>query len=139
MSTEDPTTDSTEETDEQEAGAQETGEQEDQPDTFPREYVDQLRQEAADHRVRARDRDDLAHRLHTAMVAATGRLADPTDLPFHDDHLTDDGQALTAALDDLLTRKPHLATRRPSGDIGQGLTDSAESVSLAGILRSRAG
>ncbi len=108
-----------------------------EPDTFPREYVEQLRDENAKYRQRAGRADDLAKRLHTALVAATGRLADPTDLPFDESHL-DDADALTAALDDLLTRKPHLASRRPTGDVGQGLSPDASTVNLAGILRAAA-
>lgn len=122
-----------------------TQEPEDGPEsddaTFPASYVKELRQEAADARVRARDleteRDAIAQRLHTALVTATGRLADPTDLPFDPTHL-DDADALAAAVDELLQRKPHLANRRPRGDIGQGATPVAGDVDLAGILRARA-
>ncbi|WP_216343087.1 hypothetical protein [Dermacoccus nishinomiyaensis] len=106
-------------------------------ETFPREYVEKLRKEAADARVKAKRADDLAARLHTALVAATGRLADPSDLPFDDAHL-EDADALNAAVDALLARKPHLASRRPVGSIGQGATAPADSVSLAGILRHNA-
>lgn len=109
----------------------------DEPDTFPREYVEKLRKEAADARVKAKDRDTLAERLHVALVAATGRLADPTDLPFDPEHL-DDADALSAAIDALVERKPHLASRRPIGDIGQGASTGIEPVSLAGILRANA-
>lgn len=106
-------------------------------DTFPRSYVEKLRDENARYRQRAQRADDLATRLHTALVAATGRLADPGDLDFDEDHLDDPG-ALDTALDDLLTRKPHLASRRPRGDVGQGVSVSNATVDLAGILRSRA-
>lgn len=112
--------------------------QEETEETFPRPYVEKLRQEAADARVKAKDRDTLAQRLHTAQVAATGRLADPADLPYNEEHL-DDEEALEAAVDDLLQRKPHLASRRPRGDVGQGQSsDSTGSVDLAAMLRSRA-
>lgn len=107
------------------------------PETFPREYVVKLRQEAAEARVKAKDRDTLAVKLHTALVAATGRLADPSDLPFDAAHL-DDPDALTGAIDELLARKPHLASRRVTGDVGQGVTGIADTVSLAGILRAGA-
>jgi len=70
-------------------------------------------------------------------VTATGRLADPSDLPYDETHL-DNEAALTTAIDELLTRKPHLASRRPVGDIGQGAAASTEAVDLAGILRARA-
>ena len=74
-----------------------------------------------------------AHRLHTELVRETGRLADPTDLVFDETHI-DDPDALAAAIDDLLAKKPHLAV----GEIGQGATKSAESVNLAALLRRRA-
>ncbi|KYH43676.1 hypothetical protein [Branchiibius sp. NY16-3462-2] len=111
---------------------------EDEPDTFPRSYVEKLRKEAGDARAKAKDRDDLAGRLHVALVASTGRLADPTDLPFDEDHLTDPAN-LDAAIEDLLTRKPHLASRRPVGNIGQGVGALDQTgPSLAGILRANA-
>src|SRR3954469_11279857 len=110
----------------------------DEHDTFPRAYVEELRRENARYRERARNADDYAKRLHTELVRATGRLADPTDLEFAEEHL-DDPDALAATLDDLLTRKPHLASRRPTGEIGQGASPSAaSSVDLAALLRQRA-
>lgn len=108
-----------------------------QPDTFPRAYVEQLRQENGRYRLRAERSDDLAKRLHTAQVAATGRLADPTDLPYDED-LLDDPDALAAAIDALLATKPHLASRRPTGNVGQGLSEHPTTVSLANILRAGA-
>ena len=107
-------------------------------ETFPRAYVEKLRQEAADARVRAKKADELARELFTARVAATGRLADPNDLPF-DDALLADMPALEAAIDELLADHPHYAARRPRGDVGQGATGSdAGTVNLAGLLRARA-
>lgn len=111
---------------------------EEEPETFPRKVVEDLRKENAKYRDRAKDRDTLAQRLHTALVAATGRLADPTDLAYDDEHLAEE-DALTAALDALLTRKPHLASRTPRGDVGQGAAGGAgDTVDLAGLLRARA-
>src|SRR5699024_8346527 len=108
------------------------------PDTFPREYVEKLRDENAKYRQRAQRSDDLAQRLHEALVAATGRLQDPSDLVFDESHL-DDPEALQAAIEDLLARKPHLASRRPLGDIGQGAkTGGTGDVDLAALLRSQA-
>lgn len=106
-------------------------------DVFPREYVEKLRNENAKYRQRAQRADDLAQRLHEALVSATGRLQEPTDLPFDEQHL-DDPEALTAAIDELLHKRPHLASRRPVGDIGQGATGEPGTVDLAGILRARA-
>lgn len=110
---------------------------EDDAETFPRSYVEKLRKEAAGHRDRAKRADDLAQRLHVATVEATGRLADARDLPFDESHL-DDPVALSEAIDALLADKPHLATRKPSGNIGQGVAPVSNDVSLGGILRAGA-
>lgn len=110
---------------------------EEEQETFPRSYVEKLRKEAAGHRDRAKRADDLAQRLHTAIVGATGRLADARDLPFDESHL-DDPAALSGAIDALLADKPHLATRRPMGNIGQGATSTSDTVDLAGLLRANA-
>lgn len=106
----------------------------DATETFPREYVEKLRDENAKYRQRAQQSDELAHRLHTTMVEATGRLADPTDLPYDDGHL-EDSEALHRAIDALLESKPHLAARKPVGSIGQGATTEAAGVDLVGLLR----
>lgn len=119
----------------------ETGHDIDQPDeqseSFPREVVEQLRRENGKYRQRAQQADTLARRLHTELVRATGRLADPTDLVYAEEHL-DDPDALAAAIDELLTSKPHLASRRPSGDIGQGNRgSSSQPFSLLQMLKER--
>ncbi|HJX80277.1 hypothetical protein [Glutamicibacter sp.] len=106
-------------------------------ETFPRSYVEKLRKEAAGHRDRAKRADDLAARLHTALVEGTGRLADARDLPFDESHL-DDPVALSEAIDAVLADKPHLATRKPMGNIGQGVAPVSNDVSLGGILRAGA-
>lgn len=90
----------------------------DESETFPREYVEKLRTENGKYRQRAGEADTLAKRLHTELVRATGRLADPTDLAFDEDHLAD-ADTMVAAIDALLEARPHLASRRPAGDIGQ--------------------
>lgn len=112
-----------------------------QPDTFPRQYVEELRKESAEHRTSAREAREalvpIQERLHGALVGATGRLADPSDLPFDAAHL-DDEEAMTAAIDALLDSKPHLAARRVVGDVGQGLGGPNTGVDLGGMLRSRA-
>lgn len=106
----------------------------DQPDTFPRSYVEQLRQENGKYRQRAQRADELARRLHRVLVEQTGRLADPSDLAFDEAHL-DDPEALTAAVDALLASKPHLASRKVIGDVGQGASGASGEVNLLGILR----
>lgn len=133
--TEEAPVDSTEDVDQ--GGGLETSTDETDSDTFPREVVEKLRQENGKYRQRAQQSDALAHRLHTELVRATGRLADPSDLEYAEDHL-DDPDALTAAIDELLDAKPHLATRRPMGDIGQGQRGgTGEGFSLLGMLKER--
>ena len=60
----------------------------------------------------------------TAQAAATGKLADATDLPSDDDLVDKDGlvdeDEVRAADDELVERTPHLAARRPTDDVGQG-------------------
>jgi hypothetical protein len=107
-------------------------------ETFSREYVEGLRRENGKYRQRAQKGDEYAQRLHTELVRATGRLADPTDLPFDEGHVAD-ADTMAAAIEDLLKRKPHLASRRPTGEIGQGPSPSAANVDLAAILRGKAG
>ncbi|RUP03029.1 MAG: hypothetical protein EKK34_22085 [Mycobacterium sp.] len=133
-SSEDNTNAATEATD----AAADDGDQnpDDDAEVFPRSVVEKLRQENGRYRQRAQQADALAQRLHTELVRATGRLADPADLPFDAEHL-DDADSLTAAIDALLTDKPHLASRRPSGDIGQGARGPASgSFSLLDTLKS---
>ncbi|WP_367582287.1 hypothetical protein [Tsukamurella tyrosinosolvens] len=101
--------------------------------TFDAEYVGKLRDEAAKYRTRAKDRDTLAQRLHAALVAADGRLQDPSDLAFAEAHL--DGTALQDAITDLVARKPHLAARKVAGDVGQGSRNGTSTVDLLGMLR----
>lgn len=109
----------------------------DEADTFPRDYVEKLRDENAKYRQRAQRADDLALRLHAALTESTGRLQDAGDLPFDDSHI-DNPEALTAAIDELLRAKPHLAARRPTGNIGQGTSSAGGNVDLLGMLRARA-
>ncbi len=115
-----------------------------EPETFPREYVERLRRENAEARVGAKRSEALAARLVAALAAQTGQLADPSDLPYSDDLLDEEGLPdagkINAAVADLLTRKPHLASTRVTGDVGQGVRgETAPMVSLAELLRSGAG
>ena len=108
-----------------------------EPDTFPRAYVEDLRKENAYYRNRAKAADDLAKRLHTELVRATGKLADPTDMPFDPEHL-DDPDTLAASIDQLLSAKPHLKARRVVGAVGQGESGTTTGVDLLGIMQGRA-
>jgi len=104
--------------------------------------VTKLRQEAAKSRTRAKQADDYAQRLHARLVKADGRLADPTDLAFDEEHLTDPDK-LTAAIDSLLEAKPHFRSRKPAAgtDIGQGQRGPAATTapSVLGAIRGAMG
>lgn len=91
----------------------------DQQDTFDRAYVEKLRKESAKYREKAKRTEELEHRLHHALVAADGRLADPDDLPFDEAHL-DDPEALAAAVTALVKNKPGLKAQKFTGSIGAG-------------------
>lgn len=106
-----------------------------QEDTFDRAYVEELRKENAKYRTRANAADTLAQRLHTALVAADGRLQDATDLEFNPEHL-DSEKALEDAITALLEAKPHLRARKAAGDIGAGDRGEAHNdTDLIGIIR----
>lgn len=116
---------------------------EDDADTFPRAYVERVRGESRRYRERAQAAEqragDLAAALWRTRVESLDRLADPDDLPLPDDADPLDDDALAAAVDALLERKPHLAARRARGDVGQHeRREDTEAVSLAGLLRANA-
>jgi len=108
-----------------------------QPQTFPADYVQELRQEAADYRTRSKS---MATQLVQAWAAVDGRLLDPTDLPLSAVEVSEDGaisrDAVTAAIDALVKAKPHLAAQRPA-PIPQGVQQETEPVSLLRILQAR--
>ena len=98
----------------------------DAAETFPRSYVEKLRSQNARYRERAKTPTPTASGCTPSWSAPpAGWPTRPTSIP----HL-DDPDALAAALDDLMARKPHLASRRPTGDIGQGASRPATGVSI---------
>ena len=108
-------------------------------DTFPRAYVEKLRREAAEAHTRAKRADDLAGALWAARVAATGRLADPTDLPMPEGADPMDPAAVDTAVAELLAAKPHLASRVPRGFVAQGSQPEPPAApSLSAMLRAGA-
>lgn len=113
-----------------------------EPKVFDLEYVTKLRHEAAEARVKAKRADALAAQVVSALAASDGRLIDPDDLAFSDDMLTDEGMIdrdkVAEAITDLLARKPHLAARRPTRPLPQGVTSEPQAVSLHQMLRERA-
>ncbi len=98
------------------------------------------------NRCRVRDKDGsvvmrLRQESHATREAAEARLTE-LNAAKHT-HTTDPGEqrkqvVVSRAIDELLARKPHLASRRPTGEIGQGASPSATTVDLAAMLRQRA-
>lgn len=110
----------------------------DDGDTFPADVVRKLRKESAAYRERARTAearvDELSRALFTARVEATGKLASADDLPF-DAALLDEPDALDAAVDELIAKRPHYAKRKVAGNIGQGVHgEKSGPVDFSGLL-----
>lgn len=110
-----------------------------EPKTYDEEYVKNLRDEAAAHRVKAKRAEEAETRLHELAIAdaVRGILTSPDDLGWSDEYADEDGwpdpKKIRAAAEDLVGRKPYLA--RPTGDVGQGRHDEPdESVSLSTML-----
>lgn len=127
--------------DDPEAGPEAEDEDEDQDgDTFPRSYVKRLRARSAGYRTRANTAEartaELERALFIERVRALDVLADPSDLPY-DPEALDDPDALRAAVDELVAKRPHLR-RRGVADPGTGHREQHEGgdpVSLLGIMR----
>lgn len=120
-----------------------TAAEETEPETFPREYVERLRAEAAEHRTKAKRAEEAERRLRELAVAdaVRGILTSPDDLGWEDEYADEDGYPdptkIRAAAEELIARKPYLA--RPTGDVGQGRHDEDDaSVSLSALLRAGA-
>lgn len=120
--TERPATDETDETDSENDG------------------IRKVRREAANYRTQLREAEtelqDVKAQLFAAKVSASGKFADPSDMPVDLDMVNDDA-ALYRAIDELLEHKPHLRARQ-FGNIGQGERGTAQGVSLGSILRNNA-
>ena len=115
-------------------GEQPAGEKVDEHTTFSREYVEELRVEAAKYRTRAKHTEEVERRLHDALVRLDGRLHDASDLDFDPKRLEGDG--VEAAITALLEAKPHLAKRAPSGDVGAGVRGEVDAApDLISIMR----
>lgn len=111
-----------------------------EPETYTAEYVKSLRDEAANHRVKAKKVTDANARLTSAFVAQDGRLVDPEVLTFSDDLVDDDGlvshDKVAAAISALIADKPYLLRRTPSTSIAQGVRQSApDEINWLTVLR----
>lgn len=114
-----------------------------EPKTYDETYVQNLRDEAASHRVKAKRSADAETRLHELAIAqaVAGILTSSDDLVWSDEYTDEAGwpdeAKIIQAAEDLVARKPYLG--RPRGDVGQGQqSDTLPSVSLSGLLRAGA-
>ena len=124
-------------------GDDDEGELED-GDSFPRAYVQKIRDRAAGYRTRAKSAEDRAAELERALfterVRALDVLADPEDLPFSAE-LLDDHDALVDAVDTLVAKRPHYRRRGTTDPAGTGSRERGrghDSVSLSAIMRGNA-
>ena len=115
----------------------------DAADTFDRAYVEDLRKEAAEARVKANQSDELRLKLMDAakQLATAGVIRDPADLPDNSEFWGEDGlpdhEKIREAAEVLVTTKPWLAKAR--GSVGQGArAEPPAEVTLGGILRGAA-
>lgn len=113
-------------------------------DSFPRSYVEKLRREAQSLRERAMSAEaaqesvkELQRQLVLERVKADGRLVEASELPFDETYATDP-EALTAAVTELLERKPYLSSQRFSSTLHQGATATDAGFSFVDALRRNA-
>lgn len=111
-----------------------------EPDSYSADYVRELRAESAERRVKAKRVDDANERLARAYAQQDGRLVEPSELGFGEHLLDDDGLVdqtkVTAAIDELLTAKPYLASNRPLQPIAQGVREEVPDLpGLFSLLR----
>jgi len=110
-------------------------------ESFSREYVETLRAENKEARLKAQRADFLATHVRTLATreACRGIINDPESLGWRGEFEGEDGlpdhDKLRAAAEELATAKPWLA--RPRGDVGQGQhSDAPAGLSLSELLRS---
>jgi len=113
-----------------------------EPQVFTAEYVKELRQEAAAHRVKAKRIDEANQRLLQSIVQIDGRLINADDLPLTENMLDESGLAdatkVQEAIHELVKAKPYLASRKPISPLPQGVLSSPkESPSLFALVRER--
>lgn len=113
-----------------------------EPTTFTADYVKQLREEAAAHRVKAKRTDEANARMVRTIAEMDGRLFDADDIALADDMLDDDGivqpDKVRDAISQLVTAKPHLGKRKPTTPLPMGVRqDDEPAPSLFQVVRER--
>ena len=116
---------------------------EEAPESFSADYVRDLREEAAAHRIKAKRVDDANARLVAAYATADGRLVDVEAWTMSGDMLDDDGlvnpEKVAGAIADLIAVKPYLASRKPTTPLPQGVREDVPTMpGLFDFIRERA-
>src|SRR5690625_121873 len=112
-------------------------------DTFPRSYVQRLRERSNGYRLQLRERDSevetLQRQLFAERLQRLDLVIDHDAVPY-DPALLDDDDALQEHIEGLLADKPYLRKRKVSGNIGQHSSNGVggSSVSLMDKLRHNA-
>src|SRR5690625_2805680 len=112
-------------------------------DTFPRSYVQRLRERSNGYRLQLREResevDKLQRQLFAERLQRLDLVVDHDAVPY-DPALLDDDDALQEHIEGLLADKPYLRKRKVSGNIGQHSSNGVggSSVSLMDKLRHNA-
>lgn len=111
-------------------------------DTFPRSYVQRLRERSNGYRLQLRERESDVDRLQRQLFAERLQRLDLVidhDAVPYDPALLDDDDALQEHVEGLLAAKPYLRKRKVSGNIGQHSSNGGgSSFSLMDTLRHNA-
>lgn len=115
---------------------------EDEPQTFSADYVKQLREEAAAHRVKAKRTDEANERMVRTIAQMDGRLHDAGDVALSDDMLDESGivdpDRVRESIAALIEAKPHLAKPRITTPMPMGVRQDVEPPpSLFSLVRER--
>lgn len=129
--------------DDQRDDDQRDDDQGDDDDTFPRSYVQRLRERSNGYRLQLRERESDVDRLQRQLFAERLQRLDLVvdhDAVPYDPALLDDDDALQEHVEGLLAAKPYLRKRKVSGNIGQHSSNGVggSSVSLMDKLRHNA-
>lgn len=111
-------------------------------DTFPRSYVQRLRERSNGYRLQLREResdvDTLQRQLFAERLQRLDLVIDHDAVPYNP-ALLDDDDALQEHVEELLAAKPYLRKRKVSGNIGQHSSNGGGSgFSLMDTLRHNA-
>lgn len=120
-----------------------TGEQNNEPDSFSREYVHELREEAKGYRENLEEvtkRGDTYFellKLRTLEAATSDLMRATSDMPADDPRYYDNAgfpslEGMREVAQEILQQKPYLA--KPHGDVKQGVREESQEEDGASVL-----